>query len=301
MSLFLIKIFVIFTVLISIAFITLLERKILGYVQIRKGPNKIGFLGILQPVADAIKLFSKGEIKNFNINMLIFNIIPLISLILILIYWLIVEIRSINRGYEVEYVLVFLLVISSLSVYVVIFRGWASNSKYAILGSYRGVAQIISYEVSLSFLIFRIFIIGGSLKLYEIKKIQVEGNIFILSLFIIFIYWMVIMLAETNRTPFDLTEGESELVSGFNVEYGGFNFAVLFIAEYGNIFFISWLTRLMFFKISLVIVLFILFLVLVVRGTLIRYRYDKLIILSWQKILPFIILNFVLISTIIIV
>lgn len=288
----LIKILIILGVLLRVAFVTLIERKILGYIQWRKGPNKLGLIGLLQPIRDAIKLFSREKINFFFLNMFVFYMIPLLSLVLIIIFWFIVRNDKLILGKRIEYEVLILIIISRLGVYVIILRGWASNSKYALLGAYRGVAQVISYEVNFSFVILRIFLFRGSLKIWELKEFQVRNMIIFIGEIVVYLIWIVIILAETNRTPFDLSEGESELVSGFNVEYGGVRFAILFIAEYGNILFIRWITRIIFFSGKIEIIIMLVCVILVIRGTLIRYRYDKLMILSWKYILPFVILNF---------
>nr|YP_010535479.1 NADH dehydrogenase subunit 1 [Ixodes angustus]UYB78170.1 NADH dehydrogenase subunit 1 [Ixodes angustus] len=280
-------IFLILCVLVSVAFFTLLERKILGYVHIRKGPNKVGFIGVFQPFSDAIKLFSKEMNMMFYINMIFYIISSVVSLILMMTLWLLFK-WDFNQ-ILIEYGMVFLLCISSLSVYVILFGGWSSNSKYALLGSYRGVAQVISYEVSLSFLLISLIFFCGS---YNIYKIEMFQNLWVMlvGFFNLFIVWMVTCFAETNRSPFDLSEGESELVSGFNIEYGSWNFAVLFIAEYGNIILISVITTNLFFGsmgFMMLNVLVVMIIFILIRGTLVRYRYDKLMMLAWKVILPY--------------
>lgn len=189
----------------------------------------------------------------------------------------------------IEYGLVFILCVSRLSVYVILYGGWSSNSKYALLGAYRGVAQVISYEVRLALLLISLIFFCGSFNIVKVEFFQDFWVIF-LGFFNMFIVWMVTCFAETNRRPFDLSEGESELVSGFNIEYGSWNFAILFIAEYGNIIFISLITSNLFFgsigAIALNII-FVIILFILIRGTLVRYRYDKLIILAWKVILPY--------------
>ncbi len=270
----------------SVAFVTLLERKVLGYIQIRKGPNKVGYIGVLQPFADAVKLFTKEN--NFLIwyNYAIYYLVPVLSLGLILLFWLVFPWES---GIGLSYELLFVLVVSSLGIYVILGGGWSSNSKYALLGAYRGVAQTISYEVGFSFILLGVLIFSGSYNLKRLELIQ-SYYPFIFGLWNLFILWLVTVLAETNRTPFDFAEGESELVSGFNVEYGGGGFAILFIAEYGNIIFIRILTSMIFiggvgffcWKLIAVVVFY-----LWVRGTLARFRYDNLIILAWKVILPY--------------
>uniref|UniRef100_A0AAU6QDJ9 NADH-ubiquinone oxidoreductase chain 1 n=1 Tax=Laelaps nuttalli TaxID=2902835 RepID=A0AAU6QDJ9_9ACAR len=287
MSFFIIKLIMIISSLVSIAFITLLERKILGYIQYRKGPNKVSIFGLLQPIADAVKLFSKMKFfLNFS-NPILYLLAPILSMILMLFFWLTLNMNFSNY-LTLNFEIIFILMISSLSIYSTIFSGWSSNSKYAILGSYRSIAQSISYEVSFSFIIISIFIFNKNLNLYNFSYIQ-NNFFFIISFFIIFIMWFFTILAETNRTPFDLAEGESELVSGFNIEYGGIEFAIIFMAEYGNILFMSFLSSILllggmnffFLKMMLFSLLF-----LIIRGTLIRMRYDSLMFLSWKIILP---------------
>nr|YP_010287120.1 NADH dehydrogenase subunit 1 [Ixodes acutitarsus]UKT61186.1 NADH dehydrogenase subunit 1 [Ixodes acutitarsus] len=279
--------FLIVCVLVSVAFFTLLERKILGYLHIRKGPNKVGLMGVFQPFGDAIKLFSKEMNMMFYLNMTFYVISSMVSLVLMMMLWFLFK-WNYNQ-IVIEYGMVFLLCISSLSVYVILFGGWSSNSKYSLLGAYRGVAQVISYEVSLSLLLISIIFLSGS---YNIIKIEFFQDIWmiILGFFNLFIVWVISCFAETNRSPFDLSEGESELVSGFNIEYGSWSFAVLFMAEYGNMILFSVITSNLFFGsmgifMFNVIVMMILF--ILIRGTLVRYRYDKLMMLAWKVILPY--------------
>lgn len=279
-------------VLVRIAFITLLERKVLGLIQIRKGPNKVGIIGILQPISDAFKLFSKEKIMLIIINNWIYFLVPLMSLLLILILWNLLVIIKIE-GIRGKQDIVVFIILSGLNAYVVILSGWASNSKYASLGAYRGVAQIVSYEVRMAFLILCVVMVFETLRIINIIKSQIIGIKIFWGLSIVIIGWLVVVLAETNRTPFDFAEGESELVSGFNVEYGGVMFAILFIAEYGNILFIRWLTRILFIEFFFIWILILWF--LWIRATYIRYRYDILIIKSWKRILPFSILIRILI------
>nr|QHQ98495.1 NADH dehydrogenase subunit 1 [Microdiplogynium sp. XFX] len=273
-------------VLVSVAFITLLERSILGYIQLRKGPNIVGVMGLMQPFADALKLLSKELNYMYVYNMLIYFLSPLVSLVLMLCFW--VVFMYWGGDMMVCYTMVYVMCISSMGVYVIMLGGWSSNSKYAMLGSYRGVAQTISYEVSFSFIVMSIFMFVSGYSLSNMVVFQEMLWMMFLWSFI-FILWLVTVLAETNRTPYDFAEGESELVSGFNVEYGAGVFAVLFIAEYGNIIFMSYLTSMLFlggegflFLKGMLIMIFILW----VRGTLVRFRYDNLMMLAWSVILP---------------
>lgn len=267
-------------VLIGVAFLTLLERKVLGYIQIRKGPNKVGFIGILQPFGDAIKLFSKEQVFPLMSNFNLYYFCPVFNLFLSLFLWISIPFFSFYLGFRFS--ILFFLSVSSLGVYTIILAGWSSNSNYAMLGRLRSVAQTISYEVSLSliFLSF-LFLISGfnfSLFLFYQKYLW-----FLFLFFPLCLIWFVSRLAETNRTPFDFAEGESELVSGFNVEYRGGGFALIFIAEYSSILFIRIVCSLVFLGgnyfswLFFGKILFMSFLWIWVRGTLPRYRYDKLI------------------------
>nr|YP_009179695.1 NADH dehydrogenase subunit 1 [Sarcophaga albiceps]ALK60748.1 NADH dehydrogenase subunit 1 [Sarcophaga albiceps] len=283
-------------VLVSVAFLTLLERKVLGYIQIRKGPNKVGIAGIPQPFCDAIKLFTKEQTYPLLSNYISYYFSPIFSLFLSLLVWmcmpLFVKLFSFNLG------LLFFLCCTSLGVYTVMIAGWSSNSNYALLGGLRAVAQTISYEVSLALVLLSfIFLIGGYNMLMFYKY-----QLFIWFLFIMFpmaLVWFSISLAETNRTPFDFAEGESELVSGFNVEYSSGGFALIFLAEYASILFMSMLFCVMFLGSDVFSLLFyvkltfISFMFIWVRGTLPRFRYDKLMYLAWKSFLPFS-LNFLL-------
>lgn len=277
----------IIAVLLRVAFVTLLERRVLGFIQSRQGPNKVGLIGLFQPFADAVKLFRKEN--NFLIwyNAFIYYVCPIISLILMLIYWLVFSWVRLDMG--MSYSFLFILVVSRLSVYTILGGGWSSNSKYALLGSYRGVAQTISYEVAFSFILLSVLVLGGGYKRVCLSFAQ-EVWSFIYGLWLLFVFWLVTILAETNRTPFDFAEGESELVSGFNVEYGASGFAFLFIAEYGSIIFIGFFTTCLFvggFSHFAWAFFIILFFFLWARGSLVRFRYDNLIMMTWKVILPF--------------
>nr|YP_009000424.1 NADH dehydrogenase subunit 1 [Argas lagenoplastis]AHF21612.1 NADH dehydrogenase subunit 1 [Argas lagenoplastis] len=277
-------------VLISVAFFTLLERKVLGYIHLRKGPNKVGLLGIFQPFSDVIKLFSKEVNFSHFMNFFMFLLVPLFSLWLMLVFWL--NFLWTYNQLCVEYSMIFFLCVSSLGVYVILWGGWSSNSKYALLGAFRGLAQVISYEVSLAIILISMVFFSGSYGIFDIIDFQSEfwlmwGCVNLMGV------WLVSAMAETNRSPFDLSEGESELVSGFNIEYGSYGFALLFMAEYGNIIFMSMISSLMFLGglgVFCLNLLALMYLFLLVRGTLVRYRYDKLMSLAWSSILPFSIL-----------
>nr|YP_002261403.1 NADH dehydrogenase subunit 1 [Troglophilus neglectus]ACG59347.1 NADH dehydrogenase subunit 1 [Troglophilus neglectus] len=276
-------------VLVGVAFLTLLERKVLGYIQIRKGPNKVGFAGIPQPFSDAIKLFTKEQTYPMLSNYFLYYFSPVLSLFLALLVWLIYPyftfLFSFNFG------LLFFLCCTSMGVYAVMIAGWSSNSNYALLGGLRAVAQTISYEVSLALILFSFIFLIDSYCLMMFKSYQY----YVWLIFITFplaLSWFASCLAETNRTPFDFAEGESELVSGFNVEYSSGGFALIFMAEYASILFMSMLFCLiflgcdvdsLFFFIKLT---FLSFMFIWVRGTLPRFRYDKLMYLAWKSFLP---------------
>nr|YP_009159615.1 NADH dehydrogenase subunit 1 [Metanephrops thomsoni]AKQ49249.1 NADH dehydrogenase subunit 1 [Metanephrops thomsoni] len=276
-------------VLVGVAFVTLLERKILGYIQIRKGPNKVGFMGLLQPFADAVKLFTKEQSVLVKSNFLPYYMSPVFSLFTSLIVWSVMpyEIGMMNMNMGA----LFFLCCLSLGVYSTMSAGWSSNCKYSLLGSLRAVAQTISYEVSLALILLSfIFLVGGfNLEFFNLYQ---ESVWFLWVTLPLALIWFASCLAETNRTPFDFAEGESELVSGFNTEYGAGGFALIFMAEYASILFMSMLFVLLFlgaspsepqFYVKLVSVSFAF---IWVRGTLPRLRYDKLMGLAWKSFLP---------------
>lgn len=278
---------IIIIILISVAFLTLLERKVLGYIQIRKGPNKVGFIGILQPFRDAIKLFTKEISIILKSNYLYYLISPIIRIIIISLLWFNIPIfcNLINLKFN----LLIVLCILRLGVYGIIIAGWSSNSIYALIGRLRRIAQTISYEVRIILIILRLIFLIESFNLIKFSNYQYY-QWFIIINFPIGLIFFVRFLAELNRTPFDFAEGESELVSGFNTEYIRGRFALIFIAEYGiiiliiiiiNIFFIGQIQIKFFF-----IYLIILYLILWIRGTLPRFRYDNLIYLTWKRFLP---------------
>nr|AOY39408.1 NADH dehydrogenase subunit 1 [Rhysodes sp. BMNH-844233] len=281
-------------ILISVAFLTLMERKVLGYIQIRKGPNKVGYMGIIQPFSDAIKLFSKEQTYPLASNYIIYYYSPVFSLFLSLIIW--VSLPSDMGYFYFDLGLLFILCCLSMGVYTLMIAGWSSNSNYSLLGSLRGVAQTISYEVSLSLILISFMILIGSYSMMDFLSYQYYVWLGLISIPLIMI-WLVSMMAETNRTPFDFAEGESELVSGFNVEYSSGGFALIFLAEYSSILFMSMMFSVMFLGGGVLEVLFYLkivflsFLFLWIRGTLPRFRYDKLMYLAWSSFLP-ISLNF---------
>lgn len=276
-------------VLVGVAFLTLLERKVLGYIQIRKGPNKVGFIGIPQPFCDAIKLFSKEQTYPLLSNYIIYYYSPIIRLFLSLLLWVIIPYFIILFSFNLG--ILFFLACTRLGVYTVIIAGWSSNSRYSLLGGLRAVAQTISYEVSLALILISFIVLIESYNLIEFLYYQKFIWLIFLSLPLGFV-WFVSRLAETNRTPFDFAEGESELVSGFNVEYRRGGFALIFLSEYSRILFMRILFCVIFLGSDLISIFFYLKIVFLsfcfiwVRGTLPRYRYDKLIYLAWKSFLP---------------
>nr|UOU84888.1 NADH dehydrogenase subunit 1 [Themira lucida] len=277
-------------VLVSVAFLTLLERKVLGYIQIRKGPNKVGLMGIPQPFCDAIKLFTKEQVYPLMSNYISYYFSPIFSLFLSLLVWMcmpmFIKLFSFNLG------ILFFLCCTSLGVYTVMIAGWSSNSNYALLGGLRAVAQTISYEVSMALILLSFIFLIGNYNMIGFYNYQ-SYMWFLWILFPMALVWFCISLAETNRTPFDFAEGESELVSGFNVEYSSGGFALIFLAEYASILFMSMLFSVIFLGCDLLSItfyvklLFISFMFIWARGTLPRFRYDKLMYLAWKSFLPF--------------
>nr|ACJ69429.1 NADH dehydrogenase subunit 1 [Diplonychus rusticus] len=276
-------------VLVAVAFVTLLERKVLGYIQICKGPNKVGLMGLLQPFFDGIKLFFKEQTYPNMSNFIIYFFSPIFMLMLSFVIWCLfpffVNVYSFNLG------VLFFLCCSGMGVYGVMLSGWSSNSNYALLGSLRSVAQTISYEVSMSLIMICMLIFVFSFNFIDFKFYQ-EGVWFLFFSLPLFFAWFSSCLAETNRSPFDFAEGESELVSGFNVEYSSGGFAFIFLSEYMNIIFMSVLTCILFLGCSIDSLLFffqivfVVFMFIWVRGTLPRFRYDKLMYLTWKVFLP---------------
>jgi len=286
--------------LISVAFLTLAERKVIGSMQGRLGPNVVGVFGLLQPFADGLKLFVKETVLPNNANTVVFLIAPMITFTLSLIGWAAIPFDKGLVLTDINIGILYLFAISSLGVYGIITSGWSSNSKYAFLGSLRSAAQMISYEVSIGLIIISVLLLSGSLNLTQIVLCQKEVW-YIIPLFPLFIIFFISILAETNRPPFDLPEAEAELVSGYNVEYSGMGFALFFLGEYANIILmsslcvilfvggwlplieISFIPNILWFSIK---VLFFIYLFILVRATYPRYRYDQLMRLGWKIFLP---------------
>ena len=290
-------------ILICVAYLTLMERKVIGSVQRRKGPNVVGMGGLLQPLSDGLKLFLKETIIPSHANRFLFVIAPAITFTLSLLGWTAIPFSDTSVISNINVGVLYLFAISSLGVYGIIIAGWASNSKYAFLGCLRSAAQMISYEVSIGLIIISVLLCVGSLNLIDIVEAQ-EDLWFIFSLFPSFIMFFISALAETNRPPFDLPEAEAELVSGYNVEYSSMTFALFFLGEYSNIILMSSLTVILFFggwlpPCNIILfhlfpgvfwfgikVLFFLFVFIWVRASLPRYRYDQLMRLGWKVFLP---------------
>lgn len=282
-------------ILLAVAFFTLMERKELSYIQIRKGPNKVGFIGIPQPIADAIKLLVKEIAKPIIANSFPYFIAPIFRFILALFIWQLYP-RLRNLSYF-KFGALFFLCVSSLNVYGTLLAGWSSNSKYALLGSLRAVAQTISYEVRIALVFLSPLFLVGIINFLDVSEFQD----FLWLVFILWpmaFVWFATCVAETNRAPFDFAEGESELVSGFNIEYSSAGFALIFLAEYANILVIRLFSAILFFGgnflfqygldfLLIIKVLFFSFLFIWVRASYPRFRYDLLIGLTWKKFLPF--------------
>ncbi len=286
--------------LIAVAYFTLIERQILSHIQRRQGPNIVGIYGLLQPLADGIKLLLKESVLPRSSNLMIFIFAPIFTFTLALAGWAVIPfgeglvISDINIG------ILYIFAVSSLGVHSVIMAGWASNSKYAFLGALRSAAQMISYEISLGVTILSVILCANSLNLTNIVLGQ-NNNWYCIALFPMFILFFICTLAETNRHPFDLPEAEAELVSGYNVEYSAMGFALFFLAEYSNIILMCMLTALFFlggwyplfnltfipgvFWLALKTLIFI-YMFVIVRGILPRYRYDQLMRLGWKVFLP---------------
>jgi NADH-quinone oxidoreductase subunit H len=296
--------------MLSVAYLTYAERKIIGYMQVRIGPNRVGPRGWLQPIADVVKLLMKEIIIPTNADRFLFVIAPMLSIAPALAAWAVMPFTGTLVLANIDASLLYILALTSMGVYGVIIAGWASNSKYALLGAMRSAAQIVAYEISMGFALVGVLIAGGSLNLRELVLAQ-QGSLlhwFWLPLFPLFLVYFISGVAETNRAPFDVAEGESEIVAGFHVEYSGMAFAVFFLAEYANMILIAALTAVMFMggwlspfqgtwfeswfawvpgiawlmaKTS-----FFLFVFLWLRATFPRYRYDQIMRLGWKVFIP---------------
>jgi NADH-ubiquinone oxidoreductase chain 1 len=275
-------------ILVGVAFFTLFERKLLGYIHIRLGPNKVGFYGIFQPFADAVKLFSKEILKLIKFNFFLNYVRPLLGMFLCLALWLVYpNWTSVSYFF---YSIIYFFCVSRLMVYFLLGSGWSRVSKYRLIGGYRAAAQAISYEVRMILILLGIcwMVIGYTFFFWEFYQVSV---FFCFIRYPMFFCWLIVCLAESNRSPFDFREGESELVSGFNTEYGGGLFSMIFITEYGSILFLGLFTSFffmgggMFFMVKAFLVsAFYVW----VRGSFPRLRYDKLMMMAWKGLLPFV-------------
>jgi len=298
----------------GVAYLTLAERKVIGFMQIRIGPNRVGYFGLLQPIADGVKLLLKEIIIPSGSSKFLFVLAPIMALAPSLAAWAVVPfsdgvvLADLNAG------LLYILAMTSLGVYGVIIAGWASNSKYAFLGAVRSAAQIVSYEIAMGFALVCVLMVAQSMNLGDIVLGQQGGqgflNWYVFPLFPMFLVYLISGVAETNRAPFDMAEGESEIVAGFHVEYSGMAFALFFLAEYANMILIAFLTSVMFLggwlspvpflpdsfvwllaKVSFILLLFLWF-----RATFPRYRYDQLMRLGWKVFIPLTIIWVVVIA-----
>lgn len=295
---------IVLPLLVAVAYLTYAERKVIGAIQLRKGPNVVGPFGLLQPLADGAKLFLKETILPTGANKAVFIVAPMMTFILALIAWAVIPF---DQGWvlaDINVGVLYLFAISSLGVYGIIMSGWASNSKYAFLGGLRSAAQMVSYEVSMGLVMISVLITTGSLNLTDIVMKQKETVWFVIPHFPMFVIYIVSILAETNRAPFDLPESESELVAGYNVEYSAMTFALFFLGEYANMILMSAIATVLFlggwlplpglgwlplpgliwFVLKICAILFVF---LWVRATFPRYRYDQLMRLGWKIFLPF--------------
>ncbi|MEE8202809.1 MAG: NADH-quinone oxidoreductase subunit NuoH [Alphaproteobacteria bacterium] len=289
--------------LLSVAYLTYAERKVLGAMQLRKGPNVVGPFGLLQPIADALKLLTKETIIPSGANTVVFLLAPILTFMLSLVAWAVIPFGDGLVLADINVGILYLFAISSLGVYGIIMAGWASNSRYAFLGALRSAAQMVSYEVSMGFVIITVLVCVGSLRLTDIVLAQ-KNLWFCIPLFPMFIIFFISTLAETNRAPFDMPEAEAELVAGYNVEYSSMTFALFFLGEYANMILMAGITTVLFlggwlppFDVAPFNwipgpiwfagkVAFVLFFFLWVRATFPRYRYDQLMRLGWKVFLP---------------
>ena len=291
-------------VLVSVAYLTLAERKVMAAMQMRIGPNVVGPFGLLQPFADALKMLMKETIVPTGANRVLFIVAPLLTMTLAMIAWAVIPVNDGWAIADINVGILYLFAISSLGVYGIVIAGWASNSKYAFLGALRSAAQMVSYEVSMGFVMVTVLLCAGSLNLTQIVRAQ-EHVWFVVPLFPMFCIFFISILAECNRAPFDLAEGESEIVGGFHVEYGAMTFGLFFLGEYANMILMSAMTSILFLggwlspipfapftwipgpvwfiaKVCLILFMFVW-----VRATFPRFRYDQLMRLGWKVFLPF--------------
>jgi NADH-quinone oxidoreductase subunit H len=298
-------------IMLSVAYLTLAERKVIGYIQVRIGPNRVGPRGLLQPIADGLKLLMKEIIVPTNANRFLFIIAPILALMPALAAWAVIPFSDGMVLADIDASLLYILALTSMGVYGIIIAGWASNSKYAFLGALRSAAQVVSYEIAMGFALVGVLLAAGSLNLGTVVTAQQGGILhwFWLPLLPLFLVYFISGVAETNRAPFDVAEGESEIVAGFHVEYSGMTFALFFLAEYANMILIAALAALMFcggwlspfqgipvleglfaWVPGLVWLLakmsFFLFLFLWFRATFPRYRYDQIMRLGWKVFIP---------------
>jgi NADH-quinone oxidoreductase subunit H len=299
----LIKILIIvMPLMLGVAYLTLAERKIIGFMQVRIGPNRVGYQGLLQPIADAVKLLMKEIIIPNGASKGLFVLGPILAIAPALAAWAVIPFADRWVLSNIDAGLLYVMAITSMGVYGIVVAGWASNSKYAFLGAMRSAAQIVSYEIAMGFALVGVLMAAQSLNLVDIVKGQAGGitQWYIWPLFPLFMVYLISGVAETNRAPFDVAEGESEIVAGFHVEYSGMAFAVFFLAEYANMFLIAALTTVMFlggwlspisflpdgFMWWALKVAFVLFLFLWFRATFPRYRYDQIMRLGWKVFIP---------------
>lgn len=281
---------IIVIVLISLAYLTLIERKVMGIMQRRKGPNVVGIMGLLQPFADGLKLLIKELVYPSFADRVVFFLGPIIFIFLSFVLWSLVPFGFHSIYTEINFTILYIFAISSLSVYGIILSGWSSNSKYSFLGGLRSTAQMVSYEISIGLILMSVVLYVGSLNLLDTSfKMAHMGIGFILPFFPLFILFFISSLAETNRPPFDLPEAEAELVAGYSTEYSSMGFALFFIAEYGNIVFMSWFNVILFYGVfgfTIIKLSLLLFMFIWVRVAFPRYRYDQLMRLGWKSFLP---------------
>ncbi|MGB0682783.1 MAG: NADH-quinone oxidoreductase subunit NuoH [Magnetovibrionaceae bacterium] len=295
--------FIIAPLMLAIAYLTYAERKVIGAIQLRKGPNVVGPFGLLQPIADGVKLFLKETVVPTGSNKAVFILAPIVTFLLSLVAWAVIPFGDGLVLADINVGILYLFAISSLGVYGILMAGWASNSRYAFLGAVRSAAQMVSYEVSMGFVIITVLLCAGSLNLSEIVESQ-RDVWYVIPLFPMAVIFMISILAETNRAPFDLPEAEAELVAGYNVEYSAMTFALFFLGEYGFMILMSgmmsilflggwlppidiapfnWIPGPIWFALKIA---FVLFIFLWVRATFPRYRYDQLMRLGWKVFLP---------------